>query len=84
MGGGCGVDDWGAQMITIYTQVSGVQIGSELANDTEELAYALVQMADSMGLDEMREVADYIHEHDAKNVVAMLETMIEALKGGGK
>lgn len=69
-------------MITISTQVSGSQIGSELANDTEELAYALVALADDVGLDGMREVAEYMDEHDAKNVVGMLEVMIEALKGG--
>lgn len=70
-------------MITIETQISGSQIGSKLAGDIEELAYALVEMANDMSLDDMREVADYIGDGmDALNVIAMLEVMIKALKGG--
>ncbi|KRS15633.1 hypothetical protein [Roseovarius indicus] len=53
-------------MIHLNHSVTGGQIGAELANDEEELAYALVAIAEAGPSD--TEIADHLHGSDREAV----------------
>jgi hypothetical protein len=68
-------------MITVETQVTGGQLGRQLQNDPEELAYALVEIADGFPDDIGEEVAANISGDDKDGVIALLEVMLDCLRG---
>ena len=66
-------------MITISTQISGGQIGSELKSDPEELAYALVEIASGFTIRDANAVAEILGSDDAAEVLEMLKTLATAI-----
>jgi len=67
-------------MLTIETQISGTTVGDKLQGDTEELAYALVALADRMPKSLGKEVAEYIYDSDAKEAVrGLLQNLLDGL-----
>lgn len=69
-------------MITIETQISGGQIGGKLAQDPEEFAYALIELADELSSSDAREVAEYVNDYRREEVAVMLDTLAAALREG--
>lgn len=68
-------------MITIETQISGSQIGSKLAGDPEELAYALMEIADSASKGLANELQESIYGSENRDrVLAMLRNWATALE----
>lgn len=66
-------------MINITTQVSGSEIGRELRNDEEELAFALMELAkakDSLG----EEVACHLTREESASVADALVALAEAIR----
>ena len=62
-------------MIELMTQVSGGQIGEQLAGDPEETWYMLVEMVDRSSRDFAEEVAEYASGHAADAVAAFLRNL---------
>lgn len=67
-------------MITLDIQVSGSQIGRELGNDPEELAYALEALAERNDSNLPKEVADSYPYGDVDSVVALLRNIATELE----
>ena len=66
-------------MISIELQVSGQTIGTELAKNAEETAYALTELAGDTGEDFGVEVADFLSS-DCPSVVAFLRTLADQIE----
>lgn len=69
--------------IHLQISVSGPQIGRELADDPEELAYALTEMAAWDGAELGAQVAEMMPFGKAAEVAAFLRWMAEAIEKGG-
>lgn len=69
-------------MISIETQVSGSELGRKLESDREELAYALVEIADYMSDDIGEEVEAYMYGDSRVGVIRLLRNLLAALEGG--
>ena len=65
-------------MISLELQASGDLLGRRLAEDVEELFYALIAMSDSLSERDIKELADYGQNEQA---AAMLDRMAAALRG---
>ena len=69
-------------MISLDVCVSGGQLGRALADDPEELAYVLIELAKLDGADLGEEVAGYFWSVDEAGIVTFLRALaakIEAL-----
>lgn len=64
--------------IFLDLSVSGERLGSELANDPEELAYALQALASDAGDHLYREVSDHLFE-DPGGVVLFLRCLADQI-----
>lgn len=64
-------------MIHLSHFISGGQIGNELANDEEELAYALAAIAEA-GVNDI-EVADYLSGDDRDRVRNLCNAIVLSL-----
>lgn len=71
-------------MITFEGQLSGRQIGIKLADDPEELAYALVELADCSAKQLGEEVAEFVPggEEGAQKVIRFLRDLADAIEDG--
>lgn len=63
--------------------VTGGQVGGALADDPEELWYALREIAD-IGNDDVEQVAEYAHGHEAEIVTKFLRKLADAIEGEAK
>lgn len=68
-------------MLTMELQISGGQVGRQLAADPEEAWYALVEMTDCAPRDFAKEVADHAHGHAADKVVKFLRDLAAEIEG---
>lgn len=69
-------------MITLTHSVSGSEVGRELINDAEELAYALIEMSDQSALNIGPQVADVLYGDDRKKVVEWLKSLAREIEPG--
>lgn len=69
-------------MIELEVRVTGSELGRKLAQDEEELAYALVELSehDVEGLDE---VVDYISTEGSETIPAWLRKLADMIENGG-
>lgn len=70
-------------MISFDVSVSGDQVGRALANDPEELAYALKAMSEWDGEDLGAELAFYLYADDAAGIAAFLRFLAEKIEPVG-
>lgn len=68
-------------MITIETQISGGEIGRKLADDPEELFYALEAMAEVNWRDLGGELAEHCWGSSAEKIAALLKHLLENVEG---
>lgn len=66
-------------MLTFDISVSGTQVGSQLVNDPEEMAYCLAEMADSFKESLAEEVIGLLPYDKNDEVKAMCELLIKAI-----
>lgn len=67
-------------MISLDLSVSGDQLGRALADDPEELFYALEAMAEGLSDRDIAKMAEY-GRTVCEDVIVLLEKMAAALKG---
>lgn len=69
-------------MIELEVSFSGAQLGCKLAQDEEELFYALVEMTDFKPERLGKEVAGYCGSDDADKIAAWLRKLADVIGGG--